>query len=56
MKEDINHLNELNQNLENEVAQNRDIISQLKSENEKLIEENSKLKTVLKDYDGNNYT
>ena len=56
MKEDINHLNELNQNLENEVAQNRDIISQLKSENEKLLEENSKLKTVLKDYDGNNYT
>ena len=56
MKEDINRLSELNQNLENEVAQNRDIISQLKSENQKLIEENSKLKTVLQDYDGNNYT
>ena len=56
MKEDINRLSELNQNLENEVAQNREIITQLKSENQKLIEENLKLKTVLKDYDGNNYT
>ena len=56
MKEDINRLSELNQNLENEVAQNRDIISQLKSENQKLIEENSKLKTILQEYDGNNYT
>ena len=56
MKEDINRLSELNQNLENEVAQNRDIITQLKSENQKLIEENSKLKTILQEYDGNNYT
>ena len=56
MKEDINRLSELNQNFENEVAQNREIITQLKSENQKLIEENLKLKTVLKDYDGNNYT
>ena len=56
MKEDISRLSELNQNLENELAQNRDIISQLKSENQKLIEENIKLTTVIKDYDGNNYT
>ena len=56
MKEDINRLSELNQNLENEVAQNRETISQLQSDNQKLIEENLKLKTVLKDYDGNNYT
>ena len=56
MKEDINRLSELNQNLENEVAQNRETITQLQSENQKLIEENSKLKIVLKDYDGNNYT
>ena len=56
MKEDISRLSELNQNLENEVAQNRESISQLQSENQKLIEENLKLKTVLSDYDGNNYT
>ena len=56
LKEDINRLSELNQNLENEVAQNRETINQLQSENQKLIEENSKLKIVLKDYDGNNYT
>ena len=56
LKEDINRLSELNQNLENEVAQNRETITQLQSENQKLIEENSKLKIVLKDYDGNNYT
>ena len=56
MKEDINRLSELNQNLENEVAQNRETISQLQSDNQKLTEENLKLKTVLKDYDGNNYT
>ena len=56
MKEDISRLSELNQNLENEVAQNRETITQLQSENQKLLEENSKLKTVLKDYDGNNYT
>ena len=56
MKEDINRLSELNQNLENEVAQNRETISQLQSDNHKLTEENLKLKTVLKDYDGNNYT
>jgi hypothetical protein len=29
MKEDINHLSELNQNLENEVAQSRENITQL---------------------------
>ena len=56
MKEDISRLSELNQNLENEVAQNREFISQLQSENQKLLEENLKLKTVLNDYDGNNYT
>ena len=56
MKEDISRLSEMNQNLENEVAQNRETITQLQSENQKLIEENLKLKTVLKDYDGNNYT
>ena len=56
LKEDINRLSELNQNLENEVSQNRETITQLQSENQKLIEENSKLKIVLKDYDGNNYT
>ena len=56
LKEDINRLSELNQNLENEVAQNRETITQLQSENQKLIEENSKLKIVLKDYYGNNYT
>ena len=56
MKEDINRLSELNQNLENEVAQNRETITQLQSENQKLIEENSKLKIVLKDYYCNNYT
>ena len=55
LKEDINRLSELNQNLENEVEQNRDIISQLKSENQKLIKENSKLKVVLDNYDGKNY-
>ena len=55
MKEDINHLSELNQNLENEVAENREIISQLKLENQKLLEENNKIKSILNDYDGNNY-
>ena len=55
MKEDINHLSELNQNLENEVAENREIISQLKLENQKLLEENNKIKSILSDYDGNNY-
>ena len=55
MKEDINHLTELNQNLENEVAQNRETILQLKSDNQKLLEENNKIKSILNDYDSNNY-
>jgi len=55
MKEDINRLNEININLENEITQSRDIISDLQTQNQRLIEENSSLKTRLNDYENNNY-
>ena len=55
MKEDINRLNEININLENELTQSRDIISDLETKNQKLIEENSSLKSTLNDYENNNY-
>ena len=55
MKEDINRLNEININLENEITQSRDIISDLQTENQRLIQENSSLKSKLNDYENNNY-
>ena len=55
MKEDINRLNEININLENEITKSRDIISDLQSVNQSLIEENSSLKSRLNDYENNNY-
>ena len=55
MKEDINRLNEININLENELTQSRDIISDLQAQNRRLLEENSSLKSRLNDYDNNNY-
>jgi len=55
MKEDINRLNEININLENEITKSRDIISDLQSVNQSLIEENSSLKSKLNDYENNNY-
>ena len=56
MREDISRLSETNQNLEKEISQNRDIISQLQLENQKLNEENLLLKTRLNDYDNQNYS
>jgi chromosome segregation ATPase len=56
MKEEISRLDETNQNLENEISQNREIISQLQSENQRLNEENSLLKIKINDYDNQNYS
>jgi len=56
MREEISRLDETNKNLENEISQNREIISQLQSENQKLNEENALLKTKINDYDNQNYS
>ena len=56
MREDINRLNEINENLETEINQSRDIISKLQTENQSLTEENSQLKNILNDYDNHNYS